>query len=139
MTKKGEWGNGNAGEAVCLQRTINSEAKLKFFNQHQICTCIHAQTLIWKKLADEKQTESEVQAEVFLKRIVGIFYVVVVVVPVLWDLPAAGDNGPEYRLPSFPANCPNAEVTFLCHVSSPTEASPITLPLNDQKKGNMYH
>lgn len=62
---------------------------------------MHARTHAhMKKLPDEKQTGSEVQAEVLAKKkkIVGIFYVVVVV-PILWDLLAAGNDGLEYRLP----------------------------------------
>lgn len=60
---------------------------------------MHARTHAhMKKLPDEKQTGSEVQAEVLAKKkTVGIFYVVVV--PILWDLLAAGNDGLEYRLP----------------------------------------
>lgn len=84
-----------------------------------------------KKTPDEKQTGSEVQAK-DLEKIVGIFYVGVV--PILKDLLAAGNNGLEYRLPSFPANFLHVEVTFSCFISSPTETSSTTLTLNGQKK-----
>lgn len=52
-----------------------------------------------RTLPDEKQTGSQVQAEILTKRIklLGFFYVVVV--PVLWDILAAGNDGLEYRLP----------------------------------------
>lgn len=48
-----------------------------------------------KKTPDEKQIESEFQAK-DVEKIVEIFYVVVVI---LKDLLAAGNNGLEYRLP----------------------------------------
>lgn len=49
----------------------------------------------YKKTPDEKQIEPDFQAK-DVEKIVEIFYVVVVI---LKDLLAAGNNGLEYRLP----------------------------------------
>lgn len=55
----------------------------------------HRQAHKYKKTPDEKQIEPDFQAK-DVEKIVEIFYVVVVI---LKDLLAAGNNGLEYRLP----------------------------------------
>lgn len=61
--------------------------------------CTHAHTHAYEKNCLMRSRQAQKFKQRFLqKKILGNFYVVVVV-PILWDLLAAGNDGLEYRLP----------------------------------------